>query len=126
MEIVIKASAIAAVSAICILLIKKNKIGLAVAIAAAAVICFAAAQLFGSIMELVRYAIGQTGLSSALFMPIIKCVGIAIIVKIGSGLCKDAGQSGIASSLEMLGSAAALFTAIPVISSLLETIGGLI
>ena len=127
MEIVIKASAIAAVSAICILLIKKNngEIGLAVAIAAAAVICFAAAQLFGS-MELVRYAIGQTGLSSALFMPIIKCVGIAIIVKIGSGLCKDAGQSGIASSLEMLGSAAALFTAIPVISSLLETIDGLI
>ena len=127
MEIVIKASAIAAVSAICILLIKKNngEIGLAVAIAAAAVICFAAA-LFGSIMELVRYAIGQTGLSSALFMPIIKCVGIAIIVKIGSGLCKDAGQSGIASSLEMLGSAAALFTAIPVISSLLETIDGLI
>ncbi len=101
---------------------KKNngEIGLAVAIAAAAVICFAAAQLFGSIMELVRYAIGQTGLSSALFMPIIKCVGIAIIVKIGSGLCKDAGQSGIASSLEMLGSAAALFTAIPVISSLLK------
>ena len=41
MEIVIKASAIAAVSAICILLIKKNngEIGLAVAIAAAAVIC---------------------------------------------------------------------------------------
>ena len=115
MEIVIKASAIAAVSAICILLIKKSngEIGLAVAIAAAAVICFAAAQLFGSIMELVRYAIGQTGLSSALFMPIIKCVGIAIIVK-------------IASSLEMLGSAAALFTAIPVISSLLETIDGLI
>ena len=104
----------------------KKEIGFAVAIAAAAVICFAAAQLFGSIMELVRYAIGQTGLSSALFMPIIKCVGIAIIVKIGSGLCKDAGQSGIASSLEMLGSAAALFTAIPVISSLLETIDGLI
>ena len=116
MEIVIKASAIAAVSALCILLIKKNngEIGLA------------AAQLFGSIIELVRYAIGQTGLSSALFMPIIKCVGIAIIVKIVSGLCKDAGQSGIASSLEMLGSAAALFTAIPIISSLLETIGGLI
>lgn len=128
MEIVIKASAIAAVSALCILLIKKNngEIGLAVAIAAAAVICFAAAQLFGSIIELVRYAIGQTGLISALFMPIIKCVGIAIIVKIVSGLCKDAGQSGIASSLEMLGSAAALFTAIPIISSLLETIGGLI
>lgn len=128
MDIVIKAAAIAVVSALCILLIKKSnqELGLAAALAAAAVICFAAVRLFDSILELVRYTILQTGLSSALFLPIIKCVGIAVVVKITSGLCKDAGQSGIASALEMLGSAAALFTALPLIYSLLETIGGLI
>lgn len=128
MDIVIKAAAIAVVSALCILLIKKSnqELGLAAALAAAAVICFAAVRLFESILELVRYTILQTGLSSALFLPIIKCVGIAVVVKIASGLCKDAGQSGIASALEMLGSAAALFTALPLIYSLLETIGGLI
>lgn len=128
MDIVVKAAAIAVVSALCILLIKKSnqELGLAAALAAAAVICFAAVRLFESILELVRYTILQTGLSSALFLPIIKCVGIAVVVKVISGLCKDAGQSGIASALEMLGSAAALFTALPLIYSLLETIGGLI
>lgn len=128
MEIVIKAAAIAIVSALCILLIKKSnqELGLAAALAAAAVICFASVRMFESILELISYAISQTGLSSVLFLPIIKCVGIAIIVKVTSGLCKDAGQSGIASAVEMLGSAAELFTAIPLISSLLDTIGGLI
>lgn len=128
MEIVIKAAAIAIISALCILLIKKSnqEIALASALAAAAVICFASVWLLESVLELVRYAISQTGLSSALFLPILKCVGIAIVVKVTTALCKDAGQSGIASAVEMLGSAAALFTALPLISSLLETIGGLI
>lgn len=128
MEIVIKASAIAIISALCILLIKKSnqEIGLAAAIAASAVICLAAAQLFGGILELVRHAVSQTGLSSALFAPIIKCVGIAMTVKITSGLCRDAAQSGIASSVELLGAAAALFTALPLLNALLETIDGLI
>lgn len=128
MEIVIKASAVALISALCILLIRKSnqEIGLAVAALATVVICFASVSLFESIIELVRHAAEQAGIGSVLFFPIIKCVGIAIIVKITSGLCKDAGQSGIASAVEMLGSAAALFTALPLVSSLLETIGGLI
>ncbi len=128
MDIAIKASAIAMISSLCILLIKKNnqEIGLAAAIAAAAVICFAAAQLFGSILDLIDLAVSQTGLSSVLFAPIIKCTGIAMIVKLSSGLCKDAGQSGIASSIELLGTAAALFTALPLITALMETIGGML
>ncbi len=128
MDIVIKASAIALLSALCILLVKNSnrELGLAAAIAAATVICFASAQLFGSILELVRHVISQTGLSSALFAPIIKCAGIAMLVQLSSGLCRDAAQSGIASSVELLGAAAALFTALPLISALLETIGGLI
>ena len=54
MDIVIKAAAIAVVSALCILLIKKSnqEIGLAAALAAAAVICFAAVRLFESILAI--------------------------------------------------------------------------
>ena len=128
MDIVIKSSAIAIVSALCILLIQKSnqEIALAAAIAAAAVICLSSVQLFSGLMELIRRTIEQTGLSSALFIPVLKCVGIAMIVRLSSGLCRDAGQSGIASSMELLGSAAALFTALPLFSSLLDTIGGLI
>ena len=128
MEIVIKGTAVGIISALCALLIKKSnqEMGLAVAIAAAAVICIAAAELFGSIFDVIHYAISRTGLSSAVFMPIVKCVGIAIVVNISSGLCKDAGQSGIASAVDLLGAAAAVFTALPLIKSLLEMIGELV
>ncbi len=128
MDIVIKGAAVGIIAALCVLLIKKSnqEIGLALAIAASAVICLVAAELLGSIFDVIRYAISCTGLSSAVFMPIIKCVGIAAIVNISSGLCKDAGQAGIASAVDLLGAAAAVFTALPLIKSLLEIIGELV
>lgn len=128
MDIVIKGAAVGIISALCALLIKKSnqEIGLVIAIAASAVICIAAAELFGSIFDLIRYAISKSGLSSAIFLPIIKCVGIAIIVNISASLCKDAGQAGIASAVDVLGAAAAVFTALPLIKSLIEIIGELV
>lgn len=128
MDIVIKGAAVGIISALCSLLIKKSnqEIGLVIAIAASAVICIAAAELFGSISDLIRYAISKSGLSSAIFLPIIKCVGIAIIVNISASLCKDAGQAGIASAVDVLGAAAAVFTALPLIKSLIEIIGELV
>lgn len=128
MDIVIKGAAVGIISALCALLIKKSnqEIGLVIAIAASAVICIAAAELFGSISDLIRYAISKSGLSSAIFLPIIKCVGIAIIVNISASLCKDAGQAGIASAVDVLGAAVAVFTALPLIKSLIEIIGELV
>lgn len=128
MDIAIKGAAVGIISAVCALLIKKSnqEIGLVIAIAASAVICIAAAELFGSISDLIHYAISKSGLSSAIFLPIIKCVGIAIIVNISASLCKDAGQAGIASAVDVLGAAAAVFTALPLIKSLIEIIGELV
>lgn len=128
MDIVIKASAIAIVSALCVLLIKKanGEISLTVAIAASAVLCLASMRMLGSILDFITGVIELTGLSMALFSPILKCVGIALIVSLTASLCRDAGQSGIASAVELTGAAAALFAALPLMTSLLETIGGLV
>ena len=128
MDIVIKGAAVGIIAALCALLIKKSnqEMGLVAAIAATAVICIAAAELFGSVFDVIHYAISRTGLSSAVFMPIVKCVGIAIVVNISASLCKDAGQSGIASTVDLLGAASAVFTALPLIKSLLEMIGELV
>ena len=95
MDIVIKGAAVGIISALCALLIKKSnqEIGLVIAIAASAVICIAAAELFGSISDLIRYAISKSGLSSA---------------------------------VDVLGAAAAVFTALPLIKSLIEIIGELV
>lgn len=128
MDIVIKASVIAIVSAVCCLLIKKSTPELAYILGAASAvsICSAAVFLGGKVIEFADNATEKSGLSPTVFMPVIKCVGIAVIVKIICGLCKDAGQAGIATAVEYLGAVAALYTALPLMESLLGVMGELI
>ena len=128
MEIVIKAAALALIAAVCALLIKKSnpEISFAVAVIAAAVICAAAAPAIGEIKSFTQDIVGKTEISPAVFLPVIKCVGIALVVKLSGELCRDAGQSAAASALEYLGCAAALITALPLVRSMLGVLEGLI
>ena len=128
MEIVIKAAALALIAAVCALLIKKSnpEISFAVAVIAAAVICAAAAPAIGEIKSFAQDIVGKTQISPAVFLPVIKCVGIALVVKLSGELCRDAGQSAAASALEYLGCAAALITALPLVRSMLGVLEGLI
>ena len=67
-----------------------------------------------------------SGLSPALFTPVVKCVGIGIVCALGSEACRDAGSSQLASAVELAGAAAALVCALPLISALLDTVEGLV
>lgn len=124
MEIVFKAAAAALVSCVCVLLIKGSNAGgaYALGVCCAVLICIAAVSLLSEITEFVNELILQSGLSSAVFMPVIKCMGIGITVSIVSGLCKDAGQNASANAVEYLGAAAAVFTALPLISMMLSSL----
>ena len=128
MDIAIKISAMALIASICALLIKKSnpEMSLTAAVAAAAVICIFCMPLFGDIISLMRDLFERSGMNKSLYEPIVKCVGIAVIIRLTSGLCRDASQSGIASAVELGGAAAALVTAAPLIKALMDTIDGLI
>lgn len=124
MELVIKASAAAIISAVCCLLIKKSNAEIAylLSVLAAIILCIASVGLFKEISGLLNEAIAKTSLSPAVFSPVFKCAGIAVTVKLVSGLCRDAGQSGTASAVETLGAAAAVFTALPLLRMMLDTL----
>ena len=51
-----------------------------------------------------------------------KTVGIALVVKMGDGLCRDAGESALAAALEFAGTVCALLTALPLLRAVLELI----
>ena len=78
-----------------------------------------------SLADFVSGIIKSSGLPSAVFVPIIKCVGIAVLTKLVCNLCKDAGQNGTSSAVEYLGSAAMVYTAMPLLGTLLKTLEGL-
>lgn len=53
------------------------------------------------------------GVSRNLYVPVIKAVGIAVLVHITAQVCRDAGESALGSKLELAGVIAAIAVCIP-------------
>ena len=127
MEVMAKAAAIALLGAACSLLIKSKNPEYSFALSAlcAVCICCASVGIISALADFAADVIDSSGISPAVFVPVIKCVGIAVLTKLVCSLCKDAGQNAASSAVEYLGSAAAVFTALPLLQTLLKTLEGL-
>jgi len=128
MEIVIKAVVVGITAALVTLLLKKTNPEMAMLIvtAASTAILFLAIELIGSLKSFIEMAAELSGLSPGVISPVLKCVGIAVISRIGTDLCRDAGASAAASSVELAAAGAALFAAMPLLQTLIQMIGELI
>ena len=128
MELALKAAVIGAVAACAALLIKKSNPETAFLLSAAVAACVAAAavRLISAAADIMGEAESFSGLSQAIFSPVLKCVGIGITARISSDLCRDAGQSGVSSAVELAASAAAVYVSLPLVSTLMKMIGGMI
>lgn len=127
MEVVIKAAAAALITAIAALTVKKYnpEIAFTIGVAGAIIIAAASFGMLRAVREFTAEIVNSVNISSAILVPPIKCTAIAITVKAVSSLSKDAGQAGVAAAVEYLGAAAAVYTVLPLIKSILSTIGNL-
>lgn len=125
MEILSRAAAIAAAGCVLALVIKKSnpEFSTLLSVVVATAVTAMAAGLLSDVMELIELARDTSGLNSAIVSPVIKCIGLGCVTRLGSDLCRDAGQSAAASALELVGCAAALCTALPLFRSLISMIG---
>ena len=96
---------------------------LLLALAAVSAILLALGKPRGELLAFLDDLTEQAGVSPTLFRPLYKIVGIALVVKIGEGLCRDAGESALASVLELTGTVCALLAALPLLRSVLNLIG---
>ena len=110
MALVTQAAALCVIAALLGLVLRRSnpEITLLLALAAAAAVLLALAE--------------QSGVSRTLLTPLYKTVGIALVVKVGGGLCRDAGESALAAALEFAGTVCALLTALPLLRAVLELI----
>lgn len=60
------------------------------------------------------------------FPIILKALGIAYVTEFTSAICQDAGEKAIAGKVELAGKIAIFFVALPVFTSLLELLNGLL
>ena len=64
----------------------------------------------------------RTGAADGIFLPLYKTIGIALVVKVGASLCRDAGTAALASALEISGAACALLAALPLLERTLSVL----
>ena len=75
-------------------------------------------------VELGDELIALTGLSPTLFTPLLKVTAAALITRVASALCADAGQSALARMAETAGALCALGCALPLLQAVLDLIRG--
>lgn len=125
MALAAQAAAMAVTAAVLGLVLRKTvpELAFALALGAAGAVLAMTARLGPSVRGIVTMAEEITGLSASVVQPVIKCVGIGVIARLGADLCADAGQSAAASAVEICGAVCALAAALPLVESFLTMIG---
>ena len=125
MELMTQAAGICVIAALLGLVLRRGspEASLLLALAAVSAILLALGKPLGELLAFLDDLTEQAGVSPTLFRPLYKIVGIALVVQIGEGLCRDAGESALASVLELTGTVCALLAALPLLRSVLNLIG---
>ena len=124
----LQAVAIGIVGSVLGLILKRSspEIGLILALAVALLVLGLGARVMGVILDFADTLQSAADLSPVLFGPVLQTVGIGILTRISSDVCKDAGQGAIASTVELAGTVAALYIALPLMQAVFQMIGGLL
>ena len=125
---IVKIAAAAVAAALCAVVVRRQspELALALGIGACALVVLSCS---GALSDVVRLAdkLAQTGgLSAQVVEPVMKTAGIAIVTRLAADFCKDAKEGGLASAVELAGTALALVAVLPLMTAVVDTLTGLI
>ncbi len=128
METVFQIAAICLLAAVLTALLKKNSPELALLLALAAVVAalFLLSGELQSVAAFLRRLMQAGGISTQLFTPLFKTVAIALVSRVGADLCRDTGESAMASLVDMAGAFGAIMVALPLFEAVWEILQTLI
>lgn len=93
-----------------------------VSLVAGAIILALVFSKVSGIIELLRNIASKTTINNQFLSLLIKITGIAVLTEFAVSICKDSGETAIASKIDMGGKVVIISMSIPIISGLLETI----
>ena len=122
MEQVIQVTGLCVVGALLALVVKRGspETALLLTVAAAVVVLLALAGAVEELLAFLEELAEGSGVPPALFGPLYKTIGIALVVQVGGSLCRDAGESALASVVETAGTLCALLAALPLLRAVLD------
>ena len=116
------------ISVVLIVLLREEKKEIALLLTIVSGICiliFALSKIT-PIINMLNSLIDKSGINKDFLTIILKITGIAYIVEFGKNICIDAGQSAIATKLEMAGKIIIISLSLPLIASLVNILTGLV
>lgn len=121
---IVKIIGVGLIALIIIVVVKQYKpeFTMYVSIIAGAIIIFLVLDKVTGIITLLTNLSKKTGINSEYLNILLKITGIAILTEFAVSICKDAGESAIASKIDFGGKVIVISMSIPIISALLEII----
>lgn len=119
MEQVLQAAALCVTASLLAMVVRRGspETALLLALGAAVVVLLALADPLAQVLSFAEELGRRSGLSSELLAPLYKTVAIAMVVRVGGSLCRDAGESALAAVVETAGAVCALLAALPLIQT---------
>ena len=124
MDLVIRITVLCVVGALLALILKRGtpEQALLLTLAAVVLVLLLLGDPVGELTGFLRKLAEESGVASELFVPIYKTIGIALVVKAGGGLCRDAGESALAVMMETAGAVCALLVVLPLFQAVLSVL----
>lgn len=122
MEQAVQAAGICVTGAILALVVKRGspEAALLLTLAAAAAVLVSLGEPLRDLLAFWKDLGQRSGVSEELLTPLYKTVGIALVVKVGGSLCRDAGEAALASVVETAGSVCALLVSVPLLEAVVS------
>ena len=128
MDRFLQAAALAMVGAVLALVVQKQakEISILMVIACSAVILALAAWFLEPVVDFVTELrlLGQ--LDGATVTILLKTAGVGLLAELAGAVCEDAGEGTLAKMVRLCGSAAALYLALPLFTSVLDMSGDML
>ena len=107
---------------IIVLKVQRPETALMISIVTGVIIFFVVLGKTSAIIELPKGYAEKANIDIVYFSTLLKIIGIAYIAEFGSEICKDAGESAIASKVELAGKVIIIILAVPIVTSLLDLV----
>lgn len=122
MEQAMQATCLCVLAAVLALVVKRGspETALLLVLGAAVAVLLSLGQALEEAVAFLEELGRRSGMPEGLLIPLYKVAGIALVVKVGGGLCADAGESALAAVVETAGSVCALAAALPLLRTVLE------
>lgn len=128
MSDIIQIAAAAIAAAVCAAVVRRQEpeLGLVLAACAGTLILLYCSGALRLAVELMDKLVEAGRLSTQVVEPVIKTAGIAVTTRLAADFCRDAKEGGLASAVELAGTALALAAVLPLMSAVVDTLTGLI